>query len=48
MKEHNIEPAKVVMNKYCNACSVGALCLLDGPAPDFEIATIAALYGIAD
>lgn len=47
-KEERVELAKVAMNKYCSACSLGTLCLLDGPIPDFEVAAIAALLGIAD
>lgn len=46
--EKAIEKAKIVQNKYCNACAGGALCMLDGPVPDFEIMTVAALFGVAD
>lgn len=45
---NNLEKAKIVNNKYCASCSVGALCLLDGPIPDFEVAGIAGLFGIAN
>jgi hypothetical protein len=43
-----VELPLFVNNKYCGACSVGAVCLADGPIPDFEIAAIAGLFGIAD
>lgn len=43
-----IEKATIVQNKYCSACSAGALCLADGPIPDFEVAAVAGLFGIAN
>lgn len=46
--KNTIEKATIVQNKYCSACAAGALCLIDGPIPDFEIATVAALFGLAD
>lgn len=45
--EDEITPAKIVSNKYCAACAVGAACLADGPIPDFEVAGVAGLFGIA-
>lgn len=42
-----IKQAEIVNNKFCSACALGTLCLADGPIPDFEIAGIAALYGVA-
>ncbi|WFR60267.1 subtilosin A family bacteriocin [Anaerocolumna sp. AGMB13025] len=42
-----MEKAMIVENKYCAACSIGAACLVDGPIPDFEVAAIAGLFGIA-
>ncbi|WP_286010105.1 subtilosin A family bacteriocin [Clostridium sp. Marseille-Q2269] len=48
MKNKNIEKAQIIDNKYCASCSIGAICLADGPVPDFEVAGIAALYGIAN
>lgn len=47
-KEEHIEMAKVTMNKYCNSCALGTLCLLDGLVPDLEAVAIAALLGTAD
>lgn len=38
--------AEIVNNRFCSACALGVLCLADGPIPDFEVAGIAALYGI--
>ncbi len=46
--KNTIEKATIVQNKYCNACAAGALCLVDGPVPDFEVAAVAALFGLAD
>lgn len=43
-----IEKATIVQNKYCSACSAGALCLADGPIPDFEVAAVAGLFDIAN
>lgn len=43
-----IEKATIVQNKYCNACAAGALCLATGPVPDFEIAAVAGVFGVAD
>lgn len=43
-----IEKATIVQNKYCNACAAGSLCLLDGIVPDFEVAAVAAVFGVAD
>lgn len=45
---NKVELPLFVNNKYCAACSVGAACLADGPIPDFEVAAIAGLFGIAD
>ncbi|MBE3570411.1 MAG: subtilosin A family bacteriocin [Bacillales bacterium] len=30
----------------CSACSIGALCLADGPVPDFEVAAISGTFGL--
>lgn len=38
--------AKIVENKGCSACAIGAACLADGPIPDFEIAGVLAIYGV--
>jgi len=46
--EKTIERATIVQNKYCNACAAGALCLLDGPVPDFEVAGVAGVFGVVD
>lgn len=46
--QKKIEKATIVQNKYCSACATGALCLADGPIPDFEVVAIASLFGIAD
>lgn len=43
-----VESPLFVNNKFCAACSIGAACLADGPIPDFEVAAIAGLFGIAD
>lgn len=39
-----IEKATVVNNKGCSVCSIGAICLADGPVPDFEIAGVTAVF----
>ncbi|AKP46487.1 MULTISPECIES: subtilosin A family bacteriocin [Bacillus] len=36
----------IVENKGCSACSIGALCLADGPVPDFEVAAISGTFGL--
>ena len=41
-----VEKAKIVENKGCAACAVGAACLADGPIPDFEIAGVVGVYGV--
>lgn len=46
-KSNEIEMPLFVNNKYCSTCSIGSLCLLDGPIPDFEVAGIAGLFGVA-
>lgn len=46
--KNTIEKATIVQNKYCSACAAGAICLADGPVPDFEVAAIAGLFGLAD
>ena len=46
VKEAKVEKAKIVENKGCAACAVGAACLADGPIPDFEIAGVVGVYGI--
>lgn len=43
-----VEKAKIVENKFCAGCAWAAVCLADGPIPDFEIAGISALYGLAE
>jgi len=45
-KEVKIEKATIVNNKYCASCSIAALCLLDGPIPDFEAAALSGLFGL--
>lgn len=45
-EEVAVEKAKIVENKGCSACAVGALCLADGPIPDFEIAGVSAVFGV--
>lgn len=45
---NKVELPLFVNNKYCSACSIGAACLADGPFPDFEVAAIAGLFGVAD
>ncbi|MEX2803795.1 subtilosin A family bacteriocin [Streptococcus sp. H31] len=39
-----IEKATVVNNKGCSVCAIGAICLADGPVPDFEVAGISAVF----
>jgi subtilosin-A len=39
-----IEKATVVNNKGCSVCAIGAVCLADGPIPDFEIAGVSAVF----
>ena len=39
-----IEKATVVNNKGCSVCAIGAICLADGPIPDFEIAGVSAVF----
>jgi len=39
--------AQIVNNSRCAACAIGALCLADGPLPDFELIGLYALFGIA-
>ena len=43
-----VELPLFVNHKCCAARSIGAACLADGPIPDFEVAAIAGLFGIAD
>ena len=45
---NTMEPAKSVENKGCKSCYLSALCLSDGPVPDFEIAAVSAVFGIWD
>ena len=45
-EEVKVEKAKIVENKGCPACAVGAACLADGPIPDFEIAGVVGVYGV--
>lgn len=47
-EEVKVEEAKIVENKGCSACAIGAMCLADGPIPDFEIAGVLAIYGITN
>lgn len=39
-----MEKATIVNNKGCSVCAVGAVCLADGPVPDFEIAGVSAVF----
>nr|WP_295972976.1 subtilosin A family bacteriocin [uncultured Bacillus sp.] len=41
-----MEKAVIVANKGCAACSIGALCLVDGPIPDFEVAGITGTFAL--
>ncbi len=43
--EDGSEPI-VANHDNCYACSVGAVCLVDGPVPDFEVAGLAGLIKI--
>ena len=43
---NSMEPAKSVENKGCHACAIGAVCLADGPVPDFEVAAVYGLFHI--
>lgn len=45
-KKNIMEEAKTVENNTCTACAIGAICLSDGPVPDFEIAGLLALYSL--
>lgn len=45
---NEVEKPLLVNAKYCAACAAGAICLIDGPIPDFEIAAIAGVFGIFD
>ena len=40
--------AQIVNNNRCSICAVGALCLADGPLPDFELGGLYALFGVAN
>lgn len=39
-----MEKAKIINNKKCSVCAVGAACLADGPVPDFEVASVSAVF----
>jgi subtilosin-A len=41
-----IERAEIVNNKFCSSCAIGAICLADGPVPDFEIAGIEGVMAV--
>lgn len=43
-----MEKATIVQNKYCASCAAGTLCLITPGIPDFELAAIAGLFGIAN
>lgn len=40
------EKAAVLNNNSCSACAIGAICLIDGPIPDAEIAGLTGIFGI--
>lgn len=42
-----VEPAAVLEFKPCAACSIAGACLVDGPIPDFELAAVGGLLGLA-
>lgn len=44
LERNKIEKASVVNNKGCSVCAV---CLSDGPIPDFEIVGITSLFTVA-
>ena len=39
-------PAKMNRGNACAACAGAALCLADGPIPDFEAGAIAGVWGM--
>ena len=41
-----IERAEIVNNKFWSSCAIGAICLADGPVPDFEIAGIEGVMAV--
>ncbi|KOS66795.1 serine protease [Lysinibacillus contaminans] len=41
-----MEKGLVVANKGCSACSIGAICLITGPVPDFEVASISGIFSV--
>ena len=45
--QYNVmEEAMSVENKGCSVCAIGAVCLADGPIPDFEICGVSGIFGI--
>lgn len=41
-----LKKAVIAENKGCATCSIGAVCLVDGPIPDFEIGGVTGLFGL--
>lgn len=37
---------KIIKANGCSICNAGAACLLDGPAPDFEVAGVSLVFGV--
>ncbi|PJZ01522.1 hypothetical protein CPT06_05570 [Bacillus vallismortis] len=41
-----MKKAVIAENKGCTTCSIGAVCLVNGPIPDFKTGGVTGLFGL--